>query len=206
MNQQTAAANKSVEGHPRLRLFPAEQIISRVNAFRQAIAARAFEIFSKRGRDDGHAEDDWCRAEAELFHVAHLDVSELNDAVVVRAEIAGFGASELQICVEPHHLTITGRRHRRNGQADGKVLYSDSCSGRIFRTLDIPLEMDASRTIATLNDGILELQIPRAAPPLRVWMVPKTDWIVRIEDYRVWNESLAGPEAARRSDSFQSAR
>jgi HSP20 family protein len=206
MNWQTPAANKSVEGHPRLRLSPPEQIVSRVNALRQAIAARAFEIFSKRGRDDGHAEDDWCRAEAELLHVAHLNVSESNEVVVVRAEVPGFGASELQICVEPHRLTITGRRHRRNGQADGKVLHSDSCSSRIFRTLDIPLEMDASRTIATLNDGILELQIPRAAPQLQVWLVPKTDWIVRVADYRVWNESLAGPQAARRSDSFQSAR
>jgi HSP20 family protein len=206
MNQHTAAANKSVEGHPRLRLFPAEQIVSRVNALRQTIAARAFEIFSKRGGNGGHAEDDWCRAEAELFHVAHLDVSELNDVVVVRAEVPGFGASELQICVEPHRLTITGARHRRNGQTDGKVLYSDSCSGRIFRTLDLPLEVDASRAIATLNDGILELEIPRAAPPFRVWMVPKTDWIVRTEDYRVWNESLKGPQAAGRRDSLQSER
>src|ERR1700761_201198 len=176
MNQQTAAANKSDEGRPRVRLFPVEQIVSRVNAFRQAIAARAFEIFAKRGRDDGRADDDWCRAEAELFHIVHLDVRESNDVVMVRAEVPGFDVSELQICVEPHRLTITGRRRRRNGQADGKTLYSESCSGRIFRTLDIPVEMDASRTIATLNHGILELQIPRTAPPLRVWMVPKTDW------------------------------
>lgn len=206
MNQQTLAANKSVQEHARLRLSPAEQIVSRLNAFRQAIASRAFEIFSKRGRDDGNAEDDWCRAEAELFHVAHLDVRESNDVIVVRAEVPGFGRSGLQICVEPHRLTITGRRHRRSAPANGKVLYSDACSGHIYRTLDIPLEMDASRATATLNDGILELEIPRVAPPLRVGMVPKTDWIVRIEDYRSWNESLAGLKATRRSDSFPSAR
>ncbi len=36
---------------------PAEQIIRQ----------RAYELYEKRGREDGHAEQDWLRAEAEVL-------------------------------------------------------------------------------------------------------------------------------------------
>ena len=31
------------------------------------IRRRAYELYEKRGREDGHAEEDWLRAEAEIF-------------------------------------------------------------------------------------------------------------------------------------------
>jgi hypothetical protein len=35
---------------------------------RDAIARRAFELYEKRGRTDGHDVDDWLLAERELTH------------------------------------------------------------------------------------------------------------------------------------------
>jgi hypothetical protein len=32
----------------------------------QAISVRAYELFEQRGREDGHAVDDWLQAETEL--------------------------------------------------------------------------------------------------------------------------------------------
>jgi hypothetical protein len=37
----------------------------------EAIERRAYEIYLERGRDDGHALDDWLRAEAELHTKGH---------------------------------------------------------------------------------------------------------------------------------------
>ena len=33
----------------------------------QIVRRRAYELYEKRGRDDGHAEEDWLRAEAEVL-------------------------------------------------------------------------------------------------------------------------------------------
>jgi hypothetical protein len=43
-----------------------EQILN----LNEDIRRRAYEIFEKRGRDDGHDVDDWLRAEAELNSTA----------------------------------------------------------------------------------------------------------------------------------------
>ena len=34
----------------------------------EAIRLRAYEIYEQRGRENGHAEEDWYQAEAELLH------------------------------------------------------------------------------------------------------------------------------------------
>jgi len=37
----------------------------------EQINRRAFELYDQRGREDGHAEEDWLRAERELLEAAH---------------------------------------------------------------------------------------------------------------------------------------
>ncbi len=32
----------------------------------ERVRLRAYELYERRGKDDGHAEDDWIRAEAEV--------------------------------------------------------------------------------------------------------------------------------------------
>lgn len=45
-----------------------EQEVSAIEA-QQRIARRAYEFYEERGREEGHADEDWLRAEAE----EHLD-------------------------------------------------------------------------------------------------------------------------------------
>ena len=45
-------------------------------ALESAIRARAYELYEKRGRQDGLAQDDWFQAEAEVaFHVVRVRLS-----------------------------------------------------------------------------------------------------------------------------------
>jgi hypothetical protein len=50
-------------------------------------------------------------------------------------------------------------------------IYHDHCSDRIFRFLGLPFEVEASRVTAALDDGILELAIPKTTQPTPVWIV-----------------------------------
>jgi HSP20 family molecular chaperone IbpA len=120
----------------RPRLVPVDEALDRMNALYQLIARRAFEIFEYGGCNDGHDLEDWFRAEGELFHESHLAVEESADALAVRAEVPGFGARDLQVCVEPRRLIITGKRRTQGLSNTRRLTHRERCSDRIFRLLD----------------------------------------------------------------------
>lgn len=43
-----------------------EPVNRSVAEMEEAIRARAYELYEQRGREDGHAEEDWLRAEHEV--------------------------------------------------------------------------------------------------------------------------------------------
>jgi hypothetical protein len=51
---QNGTRSGSARSSGGLRFFPAGQIVSRVNAFRDAIATWGFELFTSRARADDH--------------------------------------------------------------------------------------------------------------------------------------------------------
>ena len=167
MAEQSTAVQRAREAAP-LIITPIDDIFDRVNEMYNAIARQAFEFFDGRGRQEGHDLDDWTRAESELFHAAHLEVSETDDAFGVRAEVPGFKAEEVQVSLEPRRLTIIGQRQSPESQQRGKKVYTDRCCNKIFRSIDLPADVDSSKATAMLKDGILDLTLPKAAPARKI--------------------------------------
>src|SRR6516164_6560733 len=88
-------------------------IFDRIEELHNSIARRAFEIFEGKGRWPGRELDDWLRAESEFIHPTHLEITESDNHLNIRAEVPGFNAKELEINIEPRRLTITGSTKRR---------------------------------------------------------------------------------------------
>ena len=103
----------------------------------------------------------------------HLDIVEAEGALTVRAEVPGFKAEEMEVSVEPRRLTITGKRESRSEQKKGRMVYSDRCSNQFLRVVNLPAEVEASKMTATLKDGILELEVPKAALPKKIPVASK---------------------------------
>jgi len=140
-----------------------EEISNRMSEAFGAIARRAFEIFDSRGRTSGRDLDDWLQAESEVLHPVHLEVDETEGALTVRAEVPGFESNDVTINVEPRRLTISGKREINKEQKKAKTIYREQCSDEILRSVELPAEVDASQTTATLKNGILELHMPKLA-------------------------------------------
>ena len=51
----------------------------------QEIAARAYQIYLQRGRQDGHQVDDWLQAEYELMELPIRKLVEMKPAAPVQA-------------------------------------------------------------------------------------------------------------------------
>jgi HSP20 family protein len=161
MSPQTATALQPVKGPAPVR--QTGDVFDRIEAIYDSIARRAFEIFEGNGRWPGRELDDWLRAESELLHPMHLELEESGDNLSVRAEVPGFSAKELEINVEPRRLTVTGKRETKEESKKGKTVSSELCANEILRVVDLPAEVDTSRVNATLKDGVLSIELPKAA-------------------------------------------
>jgi HSP20 family molecular chaperone IbpA len=159
---QRAAAVRPPKGTVTIKQSAGDDILGRIQQTHDAVARRAFEIFENNGRWIGNELGNWFHAESELLHPVHLELTETDDALGVRAEVPGFEAQELEINVEPRRLTLWGNHEAREEVKKGKTVYSESCAQQIMRWVELPADVDASKTSAILNYGILSIKLPKA--------------------------------------------
>jgi len=116
----TAVAVKEKRGVA-TKTTTSEDLLNRMSNAFDAISRRAFEIFEGNGRVEGHAVEDWFKAEKELFHPLHFEITELDNSISVKAEVPGFTEKELQVTVELNRLTISGKRESSKEEEKGKT-------------------------------------------------------------------------------------
>jgi HSP20 family protein len=156
-----------------LRLVPPSDLFKRIQQLQDEIARRAFSIFERNGRIFGRDLEDWLRAESELLHPVHVDVSESGTDLTVKAEVPGFAAEDLEVALEPRKLTITGKRETKEERKDKKTVSSETCSNQILRVIDLPVSVDTDKAAATLKNGILELKMSKTAPAKKLQIATK---------------------------------
>ena len=150
------------------KIVSADEIFDRMQQVLDRVSTRAYEIFESRGGGMGWDLADWFNAESELLHPVHLQVVQTDGGLQVQAEVPGFTAEEIEVAVEPRRLTITGKRESKSEEKKGETVYTDRCSNRFLRVVDLPAEVDAKKVKATLKNGILEMEMPKAAPPEKI--------------------------------------
>lgn len=173
MTAQTATAMQPAKTSIPVKQTETENVLDRIQETYNAIARKAFEIFDSNGRWFGHDLENWFRAESELLHPVHLEITETDDNLAVRAEVPGFSTKELTINVEPRRLTISGKHEAEEESKKGKTIYSERCAKEILRVVDLPAEVDSSKVSAILKDGVLNLEMPKAAHARTVRVEPK---------------------------------
>jgi HSP20 family protein len=173
MTPQAATAMQPVKTSVPVKQTEAENVSDRIQQVYDSIARRAFEIFDANGRWLGSELEDWLLAESEILHPVHLELAESDDSLTVRAEVPGFSTKEVEINVEPRRLTITGKHEAKEEGKKGKTIYSERCAKEILRIIDLPAEVDSSKVAATLKDGVLSIELPKAAHAKTVRVEPK---------------------------------
>jgi len=129
------------------------------------IAQRAFGLFQDRG-SDGKALEDWLRAESELLRPMPVELSESDGTFTVKAEVPGFSSKDLTVRAEPNSICIHGKlQETKEDRTDKKIQYSEVTSSQICRRIDLPASINPDKVSATLSNGVLELNLPKATPP-----------------------------------------
>jgi HSP20 family protein len=107
---------------------------------------------------------------ADRLHGDHwqpdVDVFETEDAVVVRAELAGVRRGDLRVTVDGDLLRIRGLREG-SGAAAVRLHQMEIATGPFERCLRVPADVDRDRVTAHLEDGLLTVTLGRRKPVRR---------------------------------------
>ncbi len=103
--------------------------------------------------------DDWAGAEpgGELA----VDVYQTNDAIVVKALIAGVQPTSIDISLTREMLTISGARQDEREVEDENYFQRELYWGSFSRTILLPEEVDVDMAEASEKHGILMIRLPK---------------------------------------------
>jgi len=113
-------------------------------------------------------------AESELFAgggwCPALDIAEKDDSIVVRVELPGLKAEDIELSVDRNMLTISGEKKDESEQAGENSYHVERRYGKFARTISLPSEVDTDRIEATQHDGLLTVTLPKseAAKPKKI--------------------------------------
>ena len=89
-----------------------------------------------------------------------VNVFSERDGYVVRMEVPGMSAEQLNI--ESHGRTLTMSGKRESGAPQGGSFHRrERSSGQFSRSLQLPADLDLSRAEASYKQGMLTVRIPK---------------------------------------------
>lgn len=142
-----------------VQLLPDDRFLQRAAELRELIARRAYDLFSESGFTHGHHLEDWLRAESEFLTPAPVELVESQDAITVKSALPGFDAKDIEVHIEPKRLFISCQQFEAS--AWGKDIGAEQCLKRMFRSLDLPAQIDPERVSATFSNGELQVDLPK---------------------------------------------
>ena len=91
-----------------------------------------------------------------------IDVSETEDAYLVKADAPGVPKEDIKVTVEGNFVTIEFEVKKENEQQDeGKTVRSERYYGVQSRSFALAQDVDETKAEATYKDGVLELKLPK---------------------------------------------
>jgi HSP20 family protein len=89
------------------------------------------------------------------------DIYETKDEYVFKLELPGISKDEINIEFANDTLTIKGERKEEKEVKQEEYHRVERCCGSFVRSFSIPKNVDANKINATMQDGILELRVPK---------------------------------------------
>ena len=91
-----------------------------------------------------------------------IDVTEGDNAYVVKAEIPGVAKDDIQVSIEGNQVTIGAEVKRESEAKDGeRVLRTERYSGSVHRSFTLPVDLDEAASHAKYENGVLELTLTK---------------------------------------------
>lgn len=115
------------------------------------------ESYSADDEWEEPASDDSTQQEGEL----PVDMYQTNDAIIIKALVAGVSPSDLDIAITRDMVTIRGVREEYQETNDDNYFHRELFWGSFTRTLVLPEEVVIDEAEAQEKHGLLEIRLPK---------------------------------------------
>lgn len=110
--------------------------------------------------DDNDAED-WIGDDYEEGQLS-IDVYQTPKSIVIKSTIAGVKPEDIDISINNDMLTIRGKREEKEEIKEENYLYKECYWGSFSRSVILPVEVEADKIDAVLENGVLSITLPKA--------------------------------------------
>ena len=91
-----------------------------------------------------------------------LDVSETKNELVVKAEVPGMDAKDIDISLSDGVLTIKGEKKQEKEEKEADYHLVERSYGSFVRSVRLPKEVQGDKISASYKDGILKVALPKS--------------------------------------------
>ena len=92
-----------------------------------------------------------------------MNLYDAGDRYVLTAQLPGMTSGDIELTITGETLTMRGERKRSEGVKDEQYRRQERPMGRWSRTVTLPDRVDNEQVSATFADGILTINLPKAA-------------------------------------------
>jgi HSP20 family protein len=106
-------------------------------------------------------EKKWMTSDYEEGQLS-IDVYQTPDTIVIKSTIAGVKPEDIDISINNDLLTIRGSREMVENIREENYLYRECYWGSFSRSIILPVEVEAEKIEAFLENGVLTVVLPKA--------------------------------------------
>jgi HSP20 family protein len=91
-----------------------------------------------------------------------IDMSETKNDIVVKAELPGLDAKEIDLSVDRGILTISGEKKSESEEQEMNSFCRETSYGYFKRSIELPADVDEQKIKADYKAGVLKVTLPKA--------------------------------------------
>jgi HSP20 family protein len=105
---------------------------------------------------------DWDFPSLEYRHWPAVDIAETENEFVVKAEVPGCKADDIDISVHGNTLTVSGEKKAEEEKKEKGYYHVERSYGSFRRELTLSSDVEPDKIDAVCKDGVLTLTLPKS--------------------------------------------
>jgi HSP20 family protein len=131
--------------------------------YRRASGAITRFTPGKKAREDDKGAGQEIAVRSTGWGVLAAEVFDDDDQTVVRLEAPGLEKSDFDLEVLDNYLVVRGEKQIERERTEGRYHVTECAYGRFERAIPLPDEVDPSKARASYKNGVLRIELPKAA-------------------------------------------
>jgi HSP20 family protein len=107
---------------------------------------------------------DWRMPTRLTYSTTPLDIYEKDGKYVLEIAAPGFEAKDINVEVTGQTVTVSGERTEKTERDDVRYHRREMRHGAFSRSVTLPTDLDANAVVATIDKGILKVELSPVKP------------------------------------------